>query len=178
MAGVGGCVGNDDGGDAGSGEDAGGFVDEGLAKEAGIAADEHAVGLGLSFDVGGDAGDGATDVGDGEFVGDDGAPAGGAELERGRHDREFSLACTVMVPTRAGTASCVWDRLLIFIGMDWDGWAVGRAGGMSDILRFVVLMRLLMIGLLVSVGALVVASRRGGASHLAAETQVELAGPE
>ena len=74
-------VGNDDWGDAGCGENTGGFGNEGLAKEAGIAADEDTVGLGLGFDVGSDAGDGEADVGYGEFVGNDCAPAGGAEFD-------------------------------------------------------------------------------------------------
>ena len=81
----GGGVGDDDGGDAGGGEDAGGFGHEGLAEEAGIAADEHAVGLGLGFDVGGDAGDGQADVGHGELFGYDRAPTGCAELDCCRH---------------------------------------------------------------------------------------------
>jgi hypothetical protein len=84
-----GGVGDDNGRDSGGGENAGGFVDEGFAEEAGIAADENAVGLGLSFDVSGDAGDGAADVGDGEFVGDDGAPAGSTELDGGCHSRDL-----------------------------------------------------------------------------------------
>ena len=68
-------VGNDDGGDAGGGEDLGGFCDEALAEEAGVAADEHAVGLGLGVDVGGDAGHCEADVGYGKFVGNNCAPA-------------------------------------------------------------------------------------------------------
>ncbi len=82
-------LGNDDGGDAGAGENGGGFGDEALAEEAGVAADEHAVGLGLGFDVGGDAGDGEADIGYGEFIGDDGAPAGGAKFDCCGHDFYF-----------------------------------------------------------------------------------------
>ena len=68
---------------------AGGFGDEALAEEARIAADEHAVGLGLGLDVGGDAGDGQADVGYGEFIGNNCAPTGGAKFDCCAHGFYF-----------------------------------------------------------------------------------------
>lgn len=86
-----GCVGDDDGGDASGGEDARRFVDEGLTKEARIAADENAMGGGLGLDEGGDAGNGAANVGDSEFVGYDGPPAGSAEFDGSCHEERSSF---------------------------------------------------------------------------------------
>ena len=92
-------VGNDDGRDAGAGENVGGFGDEALAEEARIAADEHAVRLGLGLDVGGNAGHGEPDVGHGEFIGNNGPPTGGAKFNYGTHESISSSGC--------GSAECM-----------------------------------------------------------------------
>jgi len=84
-----GGVGDDNGLYPCGSEDAGCFVYEGFAEKAGIAADEYAVGFGLSFDISSDACDCAPDVSDGEFIGYDGAPAGSTELDWGCHSRDL-----------------------------------------------------------------------------------------
>ena len=53
-----------------------------FAQEARIAADQHAMWLGLGLDVCGNAGHGEADVGHRKFVGNNGAPSGGAEFDR------------------------------------------------------------------------------------------------
>jgi len=76
---------NDDRGHAVGDEDVSGFGDEGFAEEAGVTADQNGMGAGLAGHVFGDAGDGAADVVEGEFLSDDGAPAGGSKLDFGGH---------------------------------------------------------------------------------------------
>jgi len=101
------------------------------------------VGFGLRFDIGGNAGDCAADIGNGEFVGNDGTPAGGAELEGGGH--LLLLDCENL-----GTlvASCIG------ILPDWAGWASEDWTGGLIFFDLVVWMQWLLIGLLVSVAAL------------------------
>ena len=54
---------------------------EGFAQEARVAAHDHASAGGfLRSHIAGDSGDGATDVGEGEFVRHDGAPARGSKM--------------------------------------------------------------------------------------------------
>ena len=65
-------------------EDVYGELGEFFGVEARVVADEDGgVFLGVA-DVAGDGGDGEADVGKGEVVGDEAAPAGGAEFDGGR----------------------------------------------------------------------------------------------
>jgi hypothetical protein len=82
-----------------AGEDLGGDLDEALAEEARVAADEHTMRRGLGLDVGGNAGHCQPDVGDGEVFGNNRPPTGGAKLDRGSHG--FLSAASRIPP-------CVW----------------------------------------------------------------------
>ena len=68
-------LGNHDGRNAGRGQNAGGFGDEGLAQEARVAANEYAVGQRLGLHVGGNSRHSQTDIGHGKFVGHNCAPS-------------------------------------------------------------------------------------------------------
>ena len=68
--------------DAGGGDDLGAGAGKGLGPEAGVVADAEALGgVFLGVNVGGDGLGGDAHVGKGEVVGDDAAPAVGAELD-------------------------------------------------------------------------------------------------
>ena len=70
-----GCgLGDDDGRNSERGKYAASFIDKGLAEEAGIPAHQDPVRRRLRVHVRGNAGNGTANVGDSEFVSDDGAP--------------------------------------------------------------------------------------------------------
>ncbi len=63
-----------------------------FAEKPGIAADDHSRAGGLLRRyVTGDSGDCASHIGESKFLGHDGTPSGGAELDLGWHGEQFSV---------------------------------------------------------------------------------------
>ena len=92
--------------------------DEGLAEEARIAADEHAVGLGLGLDVGGDSGHGQANIGYSEFVGNNCAPTGGAKFDCCAHVFYFPPWAELAVKSVLRVA--VSDYIGIRMILEWE----------------------------------------------------------